>query len=301
MGQVKNILLTGSNGFLGSFILKKLLIDGYTPILLLRQESDTWRINELLDKCKIFRLISSTVDFKKIFELFNIEAIIHTATDYGRNGALSDVIETNILFPIHLIEEGRKNNLKLFINTDTFFAKKKYNQTYLKSYTDSKRILEQFIVAFNDNLKIVNMRIEHVYGENDSEEKFFTVIIKKLLTDEKEILLTDGIQKRDFIYANDVASAYTTILKSFYKLKQYQEFEVGTGRSIALKEFVQRLCLLTKSKSFLNFGALNARIGDISDSFAKNDDLVKLGWFVENDFDFNIKQIIKKEKKRFHL
>lgn len=298
---MKNILLTGGNGFLGSFILKKLLGEGFHPILLLRSGSDTWRINDFLTDCTVFRLKDSENDIKNLFDSNPIDAIIHTATDYGRHGSLKKILETNLLLPIQLLEEGLKGNLSLFINTDSFFAKKEFNQTYLKDYTNSKRILEQSLMTFSDNLKIINLRLEHVYGENDTEEKFFTSIIKKLLSNTLKIQLTEGLQKRDFVYAGDVANAYITIIKSFDKLLSYQEFEVGTGKSVTIREFVEHILVISNSKSYLEFGALETRHGDIPESFAKIEALKKLGWRHQNSTNENLKFIIKKEKQRFNI
>lgn len=301
MGDLKNVLLTGGNGFLGSFILKQLIKEGIKPILLLRPNSSTWRINDLLNQCIVIRFDHTQDSIFDIYESFNIEVIIHTATDYGRESELSDIFKTNVLFPLRLIEEGIKRSLSLFINTDTFFAKSGFDQTYLKKYTFSKRVLEHTLKNGDLNLKIVNLRIEHIYGENDSDEKFFAQIIKKLLNRDKEILLTNGLQKRDFIYVNDVASAYIKVIKNFHFLKDYQEYEVGTGKSINIKEFVLKLAKITNSKSILNFGALPSRQGDIEDSFANIAEIKKLGWAQEQDMDAYLNQIIKNEKKRLQL
>ena len=137
-----------------------------------------------------------------------------------------------------------------------------------------------------------------MYGENDADEKFFTSIIKKLLSNTPKIQLTEGLQKRDFIYAKDVAKAYIAVINNIKVLEQYQEFEVGTGYSLTIKEFVQKLAKKTKSKSILNFGALASRNGDIDDSYANNVGLNKLGWSCEHNIDQNLNQIIKKEKHR---
>lgn len=50
-------------------------------------------------------------------------AIIHTATCYGRNTDCSDtkmIIESNILYPIELLEIACKYYVETFLNTDTY-------------------------------------------------------------------------------------------------------------------------------------------------------------------------------------
>lgn len=300
MGKIENVLLTGGNGFLGSFILKELLKNGYRPLLLLRPHSDTWRIKEEISECILFTLTGNS-DIERLFSLYEIDSVIHTATDYGKNSSLTNLLKTNVIFPINLLEEGSKRQLKLFINTDSFFAKKCYNQAYLREYTNSKRILEQLLIDLRVETKIVNLRLEHIYGEKDREDKFFITILKKLLADEPEIALTEGKQERDFIYAGDVATAYTTIINNVDSLEHFQEFEVGTGEPLSLRKFVETLAIQSGSKSSLKFGEVPTRQGEIASSFAHTEALLKLGWRQQYSTDQAIRHIIRKEKERFLL
>lgn len=195
MGEMKKVLITGANGFLGSHILIELLQEGHLPVLILRSTSDLWRISHLIGKCITYIIDQKRIDWSLIFSENDIDGIIHTATDYGRNSKYSDIIKTNVLFPLELIEDGILKGLKYFINTDSFFSKPMYQQSYLNQYTSSKRILENILIDMAGKLKVVNMRVEHVYGENDSEQKFVTTILKQLILGEDEILLTSGKQK----------------------------------------------------------------------------------------------------------
>jgi nucleoside-diphosphate-sugar epimerase len=236
----------------------------------------------------------------RILTKHQIDGIIHLATEYGRNTTLSDIIESNVVFPLRLLDASQKQ-IKIFINTDSFFGKKQFDQSYLKEYTASKRILEKLLKSYDSDVKIVNMRLEHVYGDSDSEGKFFNSILKSLLTHQKLIELTAGSQRRDFVYVEDVAAAYTLVLKKIDVLKGYQEFEVGTGKCIPVKDFVSKLAQLTSSKSILNFGALPQREGDIEESRAENSNLKTLGWQCRYALDDAINLVIQKEKIRFNL
>ncbi|MGV3546016.1 MAG: NAD-dependent epimerase/dehydratase [Pedobacter sp.] len=302
MGTVKTILITGANGFVGSHVLKLLNAYNFEPILLLRTNSNTWRIDELIHSLRpsIYYTDAETFDIAEIFETHQIDAIIHLATEYGRNAILSDIIETNVVFPLRLLDVA-KSKIQVFINTDTFFGKRQYNQSYLKEYTASKRILQKLLGEYSSGVKIVNLRLEHVFGELDAEGKFFTSILRSLLTQKPEIELTDGTQKRDFIYVQDVAEAYISVLQNVNVLGSYQEFEVGTGQCISIKYFVSKLALLTSSSSSLHFGALPTRDGEIAESIADNESLAKIGWKIRHTLDQAIQLIITKEKIRFNL
>lgn len=302
MGAVESVLITGANGFIGNHVLRVLLKNNFKPVLLLRSSSDTWRIDDLIVSLKhsIYYLDSPSFSLSETLSNHQISGIIHLATEYGRDVALSDIIEANVVFPLRLLDTA-KNQINVFINTDSFFGKRHFNQTYLKEYTASKRILEGFLESYNSNVKIVNMRLEHVYGDSDSDGKFFTSILKSLLSNQKQIRLTDGTQKRDFIYVEDVAEAYTAVLKNLDLLKDYQELEVGTGKCISVKDFVIRLAQLTSSDSYLDFGAHPKREGDIEESKADNTNLKKLGWQDKYMLEEALNLVVQKEKIRFNL
>jgi nucleoside-diphosphate-sugar epimerase len=301
MVSVKNVLLTGAAGFLGSFVLRELINEGFSPTVIIRSKTNIWRIQDLIPHCTVLKSDNWTLEANKIFENQNIDAIIHTATCYGKRESFTEVLTTNLLLPIKLLEEGIKNGVKIFINTDSFFAKKEFKQHYLKDYTLSKRMLEKTLIHLAGKVKIANLRLEHVYGENDEVGKFFPEMIRKLLQNEPELLLTEGLQRRDFIYAKDVSMAYISLLANIEKLDHYEEFEVGTGRSITLKQFVEKIAHESNTNTKLRFGALQMRQDEIMDSHANQTSLESLGWKVQNNIEENIKYIINQERKRFGL
>lgn len=293
---MKKILLTGANGFLGSHILKLLVKEGYSPVILIRATSDLWRIDDVLDKCDVFVINEAEQNLKNVFEVYDIYGVIHTATEYGRDQPLSLLLRTNVIFPIELIELGIRSNIKVFINTDTFFAKPQFKQTYLNNYTESKRILEKYLVQLSKDILVCNLRLEHVFGENDSSQKFVTAIINDLINNEKEILLTEGIQKRDFIYIEDAANAFMHVLKFADDKKGFKEFQVGTGQSISVREFVEEVARITRSQAKLVLGALPTREGDIKDSFANIESLMVLGWKPKFDLKQAIANLLLQDK-----
>ena len=97
--MIKNILLTGGTGFLGSNILKKLTADSFTVIVLIRKKSDLYRIQNIDSSFELFCLEDKENNFSDLFQKYKIDTIIHTATEYGRNSLSSSVFNTNLIFP----------------------------------------------------------------------------------------------------------------------------------------------------------------------------------------------------------
>lgn len=295
--MIKNILLTGGSGFLGSHILKQLLKNDYNVIVLVRRSSNLFRIENLKESFELFYLEDKFENLSDLFTNFQIDGIVHTATEYGRNSNSSLVFETNFIFPMKLIEEGIKNDLKFFINTDTFSSKTVFrDSTYLKQYNKSKFYFLEFLNELKTKIKTVNVRLEHLFGEFDSESKFVTNILHQLIADKSEIHLTDGYQKRDFIYIDDVVDVYIKVIQNLNKLDDFIEFEVGMGNSIEVREFVKILFKITQSKSRLKFGAIPTREDEIMDSKANIDNLKVIGWKPLYDLNSAFIKIIDKEK-----
>ena len=57
-----------------------------------------------------------------------------------------------------------------------------------------------------------------MYGPNDGPSKFISKLIKDFQLDAPNIPLTDGKQKRDFIYIDDVVNAFLIVLKKNLKI-----------------------------------------------------------------------------------
>ena len=75
------ILLTGATGFLGSSILKYLVLNGNEVVILKRSSSDLFRIQEYINEVKVYD-IDNNID--SILKIEKPPVIIHTACLYGK-------------------------------------------------------------------------------------------------------------------------------------------------------------------------------------------------------------------------
>lgn len=291
----KKILLTGATGFLGSHLAKELLEAGYEVVALKRKSSSLHRIESIVSKIKLIDI--ETLNFDKLFQDFGkIDAIIHTATCYGRNNeSVTEIFKANTEFPLRLLESGSRLGVKLFINTDTALDK------YLNLYALSKNQFLQWGRFFTKNKRncFINVRLEHVYGPNDETSKFPTYIADSCLKNIPELKLTKGEQKRDFIYIDDVVSAYVVLLE---KLDEVDDFfidiELGSGKSVSIRHFVEMIHQITESKTKLDFGAIPYREGEIMSSQANIARLTSLGWHCHYDLELGLNKMIGIERAK---
>lgn len=291
----RTVLLTGATGFLGSHLLKALLHEGYKVVVLKRSTSDTWRIANLLNQIKSYDIDSGPLT--QAFEDQRIDYIIHTACHYGRNGdSINQIVETNLMLGLKLLDAASFFNAETFINTDTFFNTKVVLKKYLHTYTLSKKQFVEWLHQRCDTIQIINMKLEHLYGPMDDNTKFLPWVLRQLEKKVESINLTEGEQLRDFIYVDDVVSAYLVILQKTAQLPAFNEFDVGTGILTSIRKLVEMLKETyeqknTASKTQLNFGALPYEDDAMMSVDVDNTALLKLGWQPAFDLNAGLKKL----------
>jgi CDP-paratose synthetase len=285
---MKTVLITGVNGFLGSNLANR-FINKYNIIGLEYSLQNLLRISGL-----DFKIYDSKQILEKIFKENKIDYIIHTATLYSSNkDSIMPMIETNMLLPIRLMELAQKYTCSSFINTDTFFNDSSISYNYLGDYTLTKKHALDWLLNIQSKTKLVTMKLFHMYGPNDNKNKFVSSLLQNLQQNKPEILLTSGLQKRDFIYVDDVVDAYDIVIGNIDRINApFSEFQVGSGKAVSIKDFVLTASKLTQSESKLLFGRLQTRDGEIMHSQADNKGLYKFGWIVKNNLDDGIKKTI---------
>ena len=283
----KHILITGGTGYLGSFIAKELLFQDYQVTILKRATSSLVRLESFVEKINFIE--ENTLDI--FFQNNTIDGIIHIATSYGRKGEkVSDILNTNLLLPTKLFELAIQNKVGFFINTDSSLP------ANLNAYSLSKAQFKEWLKIVPNEIKIINVIPEYFYGPGDEKSKFISGILHQLKSNVEFIDFTEGIQKRDFIYIDDVVAAFICLVKNIDKLESYSDVPLGSSRSISLKEVVILLKkLANNSITKLNFGAIPMRKGDVLESKADISYLNNLGWQPKTTIEQGITKIIETE------
>lgn len=290
------ILITGASGFLGSHLAHRLLAEGCLVLAYKRKYTDLWRLQGVSDSIRWYEASDLDAPFKD----FKVEHVIHTATCYGtHNEDVSEVVFSNLLFPLKLFEKAAQYNVSTFFNTDTYLNVEGFFYDYLAHYVLSKKQFSDWLrhlASCGEVLpKIFNLRLEHVYGPCDKQEKFVYQIINQCLNNVKEIKLTEGKQKRDFIYVDDVVAAYICLLNQYQNIsKPFNFFAIGTGVATTVREFVKIVAQITGSRTKMLFGILPYRKNEIMESTAKESLPAEFGWKPKFSIEMGIKSIIEK-------
>lgn len=244
-----NILLTGATGFIGSYLLDSLIQNNYNVILLKRSSSDTFRINELLDKVTFYDI--DIIGLDKVFAEHKIDGVIHLATNYikvHRDDDINDLIDSNVTLPTNLVELSIKHDVGFFINTGTFFEYDLYSNPISEQskkepfnlYASTKLAFEQMLQYYKStsSLNILTLKLAAPFGYNDNH-KLIPYLIKSALNND-EVILEKGEQEWDFIYVKDVVSAYLKAIELCLNTKRtlFEDILIGTGKKTSIKKIV---------------------------------------------------------------
>lgn len=290
------IVLTGVTGFLGSHLAAELIQQGHEVLGIKRRHSNLYRLTEIKDRIKFI-----DVDDGLERELENhrdVELVIHTATAYGHDQAsASDIVTANVVMPLRILECAVGIDNCAFINTDTFFCKANDDYAHLSCYIASKKIFLKLGAQLAEKYGVTfcNMRIEHMFGPCDGEQKFSTQIVRQLLADAPEIKLTPGGQVRDFVFVSDVVNAYVYVIDNIKNksIREINYFEVGCGSPRTVMDFVTAAHRIACSKSKLIFGALPYRENEIMCSQANIEALQALGWSPKVKLEDGLNALVK--------
>lgn len=290
---MQKLLVTGATGYLGSHLVRALLAAGHRVAILKRAASDLARLDDCVSRLAVFNIEDGLdLPFKS---LGPIDAVIHTATCYGRNGEkTSEIFAANTVFPLQLLETAASFGTASFFNTDTILYK------YINAYSLSKRHFVEWGKRFADTgeINFVNIKLEHMYGAGDDVGKFTTHVIRACLENSEELKLTPGEQQRDFIHIDDAVGAYLCLLENTGKMERgFAEFCVGSGQAVSIRDFVTTVHRLTASQTRLDFGVHPYREHELMHSEADLSALSELGWRCRYDLETGLKQVIELERK----
>jgi nucleoside-diphosphate-sugar epimerase len=243
---------------------------------------------------------ADSLDLTEPFKLHEgFDAVIHTATCYGRHGESSATIfNANAAFPARLLDASVYFDTGTFFNTDTYFNTDTILNPYLSLYALSKKQFAEWgkMVAVQGKTCFVNIRLEHIYGPQDDPSKFTTHIVRQCLNNIPTVALTAGDQLRDFIFIDDAVDAYSVLLEKQHILHGGDlQIGLGSGTAVTIKEFVETVHAACNSTSKLAFGALPYREHEIMQSVADISHLNQLGWKIKTKLEEGIKRLIEAE------
>lgn len=222
---MKKVLITGASGFIGSHTIEFLLEKDYKIHAFSSQKREntekiTWHQVD----------IAQTEDFSELIKKISPTHLLHLAWDVTPEVYMES--ESNYDWcnaSKKLIEAFYSCGGKRFVVAGTQFET---NNESL--YASCKRELLTFLENSENNFAWG--RIFYLFGENENPKRLVPYVINSLKND-KQVVIKDGEQIRDFMYVKDVAKAFVEILDCNAK----GVFDIGLGEGIKIKDLAMKI------------------------------------------------------------
>lgn len=271
------IILTGASGYLGSKLAISLLASGHDVSLLLRPGSKLDRLGPIASNLCVGRY-HTDADIVDFVTKVAPDVVIHTACSYGRKDETPlQIHDANVRFGLCILQAlDQADHAWTFFNCGTVLGPD------INLYALTKNQFSQVGRAFIDQGKgtsrFINVALQHIYGPNDDPSKFTQHVLNACRNADPVLELTAGEQKRDFVYIDDVTSAFHVLVENREQLGRFAEIDVGSGIAPTIRAFVETIHRLTKSTTKLRFGALPYRVNEAMLCVADLSQMRRLGW-----------------------
>lgn len=264
--MMKNIMVTGGCGFIGSNFVRYLLKESGFEGRVVNVDSLTYAgnpenlkdIEESFPKRYLF--VKADICDKKgmarIFDDYEIDTVCHFAAEshVDRSIVRPDAfIQTNIVGTFDLLElaRGHQDRLELFhhISTDEVFGSLGKDGYFTEEtayrpnspYSASKAASDHLVRAYHKtyDLPVTISNCSNNYGPYQFPEKLLPLMILNGLEGEPLPVYGDGLNVRDWLYVRDHCTAIWTVMKDG---KRGETYNIGGNTEMENIKIVEMVC-----------------------------------------------------------
>ncbi len=255
---MKNILITGGAGFIGSHLVR-LMVNKYPDYNIINLDLLTYagnleNLKDVESKPNYTFVKGDVCDYGAVCNLFikyNIDAVIHLAAESHVDRSIKDPFSfarTNVMGTLSLIQaaknhwsenganrDGFEGKLFYHVSTDEVYGSLENDGTFFTEqtsydphspYSASKASSDHFVRAYRDTygFPIVISNCSNNYGSYQFPEKLIPLFINNIRNNKPLPVYGKGENVRDWLYVEDHAAAIDLI---FHKGKRGETYNIG--------------------------------------------------------------------------
>ena len=257
--RTDRILLTGGAGFLGRVVSEQLRSRGFEHLIIPRR--------------KDFDL-TREADVERLYRETKPAVVLHMAAEVGGIGANREnpgrYFFANMAMGMHLIEHGRRNGVKKFLQTGTICAYPKFTPVPFKEselwngypeetnapYGIAKKALLVMCQGYRQQygMNAIYALPVNLYGPGDNfdlrSSHVIPALVRKIVEaqdrgDQEIVAWGTGKASREFLYVDDCARGLVAMLE---KYNSPEPMNLGTGREISIKDLTELVARLAGFK-----------------------------------------------------
>ena len=307
----KKILITGTAGFIGSHLTKRLLNEGF-DVIGIDNMNDYYSVQLKKDRLRI--LLQNNIknydinlenpdDVSKVFEIEKPEIVINLAAQAGVRYSLENphaYITSNINGFLNILEGCRHHSIENLIyassssvygaNTSKPFSTLDNIDHPLSLYAATKKSNELMAHTYSHlyNLPTTGLRFFTVYGPWGRPDMALFKFTEAIVNDNPIDVYNHGNMMRDFTYVDDIVEAITRLVEKPAKpnptwsgdnpdpsssYAPYKIYNIGNNSPVRLMEFVE--AIENKVGKIANKNFMELQPGDVPETYANVEDLYR--------------------------
>lgn len=286
---MRNILITGGAGFIGSHLIDRLLSEGDWRITVVDDFNDFYdpsikraNIEPYLSN-ENFKLIEADIrDFYSLEEVFHegrFDCVVHLAARAGVRPSLTETrlyVETNINGTTNLLELARQHEVKQFVfgssssvygeNKKVPFSEDDPIFNPISPYAATKAAGELICHTYSHlyGMRIVCLRFFTVYGARQRPDLAIHKFARLIDAGKPIPVFGDGTTRRDYTYVDDIISGVRAAID--YEDSNYEVINLGESQTVELRDLISLLETALGKKA--NIDRQPTQPGDVPQTFA---------------------------------
>ena len=268
---MKNILIIGGAGYIGSHTVNLLKKSGYAPIIYDNLSKGYREVPDILGVKFIEGDLGDRAKLKEVFEEGKIEAVMHFAAfiEVGESVQKpSEYYDNNVVRVLRLLDQMVESNVKYFIFSSTAATfgepvKDKIDEAHqqlpINPYGQTKLMVEKILADYDKayGLKSVILRYfnacgsdeDGIIGESHTPETHLIPLILQAASGKRESIkifgddynTKDGTCVRDFVHVYDLAKAHILGMEKMFKENKSLNYNLGSGEGFTVKEIIEKV------------------------------------------------------------
>ena len=307
----ENILITGTAGFIGFHLSKRLLADGYNVIGvdIVNDYYDVQLKTNRLDQLttspnfSFFKTdLSDARGLKQIFAEIKIDAVVNLAAQAGVRYSLQNpqaYVNSNLVGFVNILECCRHNNIQHLVfassssvygaNTKMPFSVHQNVDHPVSLYAASKKANELMAHTYSHlfDLPCTGLRFFTVYGPWGRPDMALFLFTKAIMEGKPINVFNHGKMQRDFTYIDDIIEGVTRVLHKIPEpnptwtgespdpgtsYTKYKIYNIGNNNPVQLSDFILEIEKALGQTATKNY--MDIQPGDVPATYADIDDLI---------------------------
>ena len=268
----RTALVTGAQGFIGSWLAERLLEEG-ARVVALRRDFDPearFRRDGVEERCAV--VLADVGDYESLVRVLNehdVGSVFHLAAQTivaTANRSPLSTFETNVRGTYNLLEAcravgvvGHPVERVVVASSDKAYGSHEdlpYREEFALSprypYDVSKACTDMIArsYAFTYELPVAVTRLANVYGGGDLNwSRVVPDTCRALVRGERPVIRSDGTPERDYIHVDDAVDAYLAVAESLDRPElRGRAWNAGAGAPLSVLEIVGRLTRVSGSQ-----------------------------------------------------